>query len=105
MNKTIGVLSSTLSLIAVLLPTQNQPGAGLGDMLFLGPVRVWAAPAGPPPQEKKPQWKSREEYDAFQAMVNEKDPAKRVALGDAFLIKFGDTDFKDLAYTAQMGAY
>ena len=58
-----------------------------------------------PGAEKKPTWKSREEYDAFQAMGKETDPHKRVALASAVLQKYANSDFKDEAYVAQMTAY
>jgi len=55
--------------------------------------------------EKKPAWKSREEYDAFQAMAAEKDPNKQVSLAEAFLQKYSTSDFKDQAYQVEMGDY
>jgi tetratricopeptide (TPR) repeat protein len=59
-----------------------------------------------PGAEKKPSWKSNDEYLAFQAIVNAKDPNKQIAEAEAFLQKFGaTTDFKDQAYQVEMGAY
>lgn len=56
-------------------------------------------------QPKQPQWKSRDEYDAFQAMISEKDATKRISLIEAFLQKFGNSDFKDAAYVLMMQTY
>lgn len=56
-------------------------------------------------EEKKPQWKSREEYDAFQAMSAEKAPDKKIADAEAFLKKYDTSDFKYAAYLAEMQAY
>ncbi|MCL5006386.1 MAG: hypothetical protein M1404_07600 [Acidobacteria bacterium] len=63
------------------------------------------APVPAAADQKKPQWKSRAEYDAFEAFVNEKDPNKRLPLIQAFLQKFPDSDFKANAYVAEMQTY
>jgi len=59
----------------------------------------------PPQAAKTPQWKSREEYDAFNAMTTEKDPNKKIALAEAFLQKYSTSDFKDSAYLVEMQTY
>jgi len=60
-----------------------------------------------PPQAAAPakNWKSRDEYDAYSAMGNEKDPNKKISLAEAFLQKYTNSDFKDGAYMAEMQAY
>src|ERR1039458_3003235 len=58
-----------------------------------------------PPQAAAPQWKSRDEYDAFNAMTTEKDPNKKISLAEAFLQKYPNSDFKAQAYLAEMGVY
>jgi tetratricopeptide (TPR) repeat protein len=58
-----------------------------------------------PPQAAAPQWKSRDEYDAFNAMASEKDPNKKIALAEAFIQKYPTSDFKAQAYIAEMGTY
>jgi tetratricopeptide (TPR) repeat protein len=50
-------------------------------------------------------WKSRDEYDAFTAMNNEKDPNKKISLAEAFLQKFSNSDFRSGAYLAEMQGY
>ena len=52
-----------------------------------------------------PQWKSRDEYDAFNAMATEKDPNKKISLAEAFLQKYANSDFKDQAYLVEMQTY
>ncbi len=94
-------------------------------LVLLGSMAVWAKPVAArsagattalvPPhpmqagaqaaEEKKPQWKSREEYDAFQAVVAEKDPNKKVADAEAFLKKYETSDFKYAVYLTEMQAY
>jgi tetratricopeptide (TPR) repeat protein len=59
----------------------------------------------PPQAAAAPQWKSREEYDAFNAMTTEKDPNKKISLADAFLQKFPTSDFKSGAYLTEMQVY
>jgi tetratricopeptide (TPR) repeat protein len=86
---------------------------GLAQFVASAPLALAAAPAtsapalraAAEPQAKAPQWKSREEYDAFQAMSVEKDPNKRIALAQAILQKYTTSDFKDAAYVGMMGAY
>ena len=58
-----------------------------------------------PPQAAAPQWKSRDEYDAFNAMSSEKDPNKKLSLAEAFIQKYATSDFKAQAYVAEMGVY
>jgi tetratricopeptide (TPR) repeat protein len=58
-----------------------------------------------PPQAATPQWKSRDEYDAFNAMTTEKDPNKKISLAEAFLQKYPTSDFKAQVYLAEMGVY
>jgi len=77
--------------------------------------RVFAAPTGPriapgiPAAQagtaKQPQWKSREEYDAFQAILSKKDPTQMAAAADAFLQKYPNSDFRDQADLAKLQAY
>src|SRR5579863_8873473 len=43
---------------------------------------------------KGPQWKSRAEYDAFQAMLKGSTPQEKIQLADAFLQKYPTSDFK-----------
>ena len=104
MKKTTAILSFILLAALVLgAPSGPQPSDS-GKLLSIGPTCLWAA-SPPAPQEKKPQWKSRDEYDAYQAIVGEQDPNKKIQLAQAFLEKFKDSDFKDLAYLEVLGAY
>jgi tetratricopeptide (TPR) repeat protein len=58
-----------------------------------------------PPQAAAPQWKSRDEYDAYNAMTAEKDPNKKISLAEAFLTKYANSDFKSGAYLTEMQVY
>ncbi|MBZ5542394.1 MAG: tetratricopeptide repeat protein [Acidobacteriia bacterium] len=105
--KKITVLLTLTVLASFALPGRfGSPQAPRGTRLQFGPALAWAAsPQAPQEQAKSPQWKSREEYDAFQAMSNEKDLHKKITLADAFLQKYADTDFKDLVYVVMMQTY
>lgn len=61
--------------------------------------------AAPPQAAKAPQWKSREEYDAYNAMVTATDPAKKIQLAEAFLQKYPNSDFKAGALQTEMQVY
>lgn len=104
MKKTTAILSFTLLAALVLCAPSGPQPSDSGKLLSLGPTCLWAA-SPPAPQEKKPQWKSRDEYDAYQAIAGEQDPNKKIQLAQAFLEKFKDSDFKDLAYLEVLGAY
>jgi len=96
MKKTTRTLSFTRSIAVALLVAAAQT------------VVVAAAPAlGSPaaPQAKAANWKSQEEYQAFTAMANEKDPNRQIAAAQAFLEKFKDSDFKYAACLAMMQSY
>jgi tetratricopeptide (TPR) repeat protein len=106
MKKTTVLLTLTVLAGWALAGHLESPRAARGTLWQFGPALAWAAaPAAPQEAAKGPQWKSREEYDAFQAMATEKDPHKRISLGEAFLQKYTDSDFKDLADVTLMGAY
>lgn len=97
--------------ITVLLSFAAVAGwicAGSVGRTFAAPTDpnvVEGAPAAQAETPKKPQWKSREEYDAFQAILSKKDPAQMAAAADAFLQKYPNSDFKDQADLAKMQAY
>lgn len=66
---------------------------------------VAAQAAGEQQAEKKPAWKSRDEYDAFQKIVTATDPTAKVNDAEAFLQKYPSSDFKDQAYYLEMQSY
>jgi len=96
----------TLILPVVFVPHTGFARAARRIKVAAGlvPVRTWSAPPQAA-QAKTPGWKSRDEYDAFQAMATEKDPNKRISLAEAFLQKFANSDFKANAYVAMMQTY
>src|SRR5213592_2364550 len=105
MKKNLIILNSALIIGLVAGGAHGEPFTGAGKVLALmSPAAAADAPqqAG---EKKAPQWKSTEEYNAFQAAANEKDPRKKISLTEAFLGKYGDTDFKDLAYLQELAAY
>ena len=106
------VLPGLTALVGLVCLSTANAGAGAADAAWAGPAEAWSTTqdaAGGGGQQagaaKQPGWKSREEYDAFQAMANEKDPHKRIELAEAFITKYANSDFKDQAYQVEMGAY
>ncbi len=55
--------------------------------------------------QKPTTWSSREEYDQYEAFRTEKDPQKRIGLGEAFLQKFPNSFIKDGAYINLMQTF
>ncbi len=105
MKKTTALL--TLILVISLAPVMlaARPEAG-GAPVASGPaVSAPQEAAGGQQAPKQPGWKSRDEYEAFNAMANEKDLNKRISLAEAFIQKFSNSDFKATAYVAIMQSY
>ena len=94
----------TLTLLVTLSSgaTAVEPAKGSGRVSAITLVEHLQAP---PQAAAAKQWKSREEYDALMAAMNEKDPNKKIALAEAFVQKFSNSDYKDSAYLMEMQAY
>ena len=102
MRKTTAYWSFTL--LAGLLVMASVAHAAVGVPSIES--RVFARQLNAPPQAAKaPSWKSRDEYDAYMAMANEKDPNKRLQLAEAFLTKYANSDFKEGALVTEMQTY
>jgi len=61
--------------------------------------------AAPAAQAKGPQAKTQAEYTAYVAFFNEKDPVKKAAAGEKFIIDFKESDFIAASYTQIITAY
>lgn len=100
MKKRINVVMSLTVLAALACG-----GTALGASSPTVPVGLEQAQGGQPAgAAKAPGWKSRDEYDAFQAILSSKDPNSMIKAADAFLQKYPTSDFKDQAYLAKMQA-
>src|SRR5215468_9257158 len=75
-------------------------GVSLFAILILG---QWSLPSFG--QDKQPQAKTRQEYDAYLALYNEKEPAKKAEFGEKFITDFKESDFTPNAHTLIIGAY
>jgi tetratricopeptide (TPR) repeat protein len=104
MKKTTVLFSMIMLAGFVSLPSSSHAALSPQGMVMSSAA---ASPAGVPaaPQAKTPQWKSRAEYDAFQAFVKETDAKKRIPLIEAFIQKYPQSDFLANAYVAQMQTY
>jgi tetratricopeptide (TPR) repeat protein len=102
MRKTTALWNFTL--LASLLVSASVTRAAVRSQNLAG--RTFAHQLNAPPQAAQAKnWKSRDEYDAINAINNEKDPNKKISLAEAFLQKYANSDFKDVAYVAEMQAY
>jgi tetratricopeptide (TPR) repeat protein len=102
MKKTTALWSFTL-LVSLMVST-SVAQAAVRPQNVQG--RAFAHQLNAPPQAAQAKnWKSREEYDAFNAMATEKDLNKKLSLAEAFLQKFSNSDFKDGAYVVEMQTY
>jgi len=60
----------------------------------------------PPQAAYSARWQSREEYDAFKTMTQQrKNPEVQIALAEAFLQRFPRSDFRSGAYLTEMRCY
>ncbi len=105
MKKKTVLLGFALMAMTAFLGRVDFSAGRSGTTLSFGVGLAWAAGPQTEEEKKQPQWKSREEYDAFQAMATEQDPNKKISLADAFIEKFGDSDFKDLVYVQILAVY
>jgi len=90
-------------LVSLVVWTPAAPAAAKPHVQKVAFAYQWNAP----PQAAAPakNWKNRDEYDAYAAMANEKDPNKKISLAEAFLQKYASSDFKDGAYMQEYQAY
>jgi tetratricopeptide (TPR) repeat protein len=102
MNKTTALWTLTLLVSLSAGAAAAEVASRSARSVGLTPVSHMQAP---PQAAKQPQWKSREEYDAFNAMMTEKDLNKKISLAEAFLQKFSNSDFKSGAYLTEMQTY
>jgi tetratricopeptide (TPR) repeat protein len=102
MRKPIALWSFTLLVSLVVWTPAAQAAAKPQHVLRGASAYQWNAP---PQAAQAKSWKTRDEYDAFNAMATEKDPNKKISLAEAFLQKYSNSDFKDLAYVQEMQTY
>jgi tetratricopeptide (TPR) repeat protein len=102
MRKPTALWSFTLLVSLVVWTPAAQAAAKPQHVLRGAFAHQWNAP---PQAATAKNWKSREEYEAFNAMATEKDANKRISLAEAFLQKFSNSDFKDGAYVVEMQTY
>src|SRR5215470_14657669 len=89
--KRTGYLGMSLLLMLILV-VSALPGLGQA-----------AAPQAA--QANQPRAKTQPEYNAYLALYNEKDPAKKAELGEKFITDFKDSDFVPNAYKMIINAY
>jgi tetratricopeptide (TPR) repeat protein len=75
---------------------------GLSLLLILALGVPAFSQQAPAPQ---PQAKSQAEYNAYKALYDEMNPAKKAELGEKFLVDFKESDFVGQSYTMIIGAY
>src|SRR5271157_1734314 len=102
MRKSTALWSFTLLVSLVVWTPAAQAAAKPQHALRGAFACQWNAP---PQAAQAKNWKTRDEYDAFNAMATEKDANKRISLAEAFLQKFANSDFKDGAYVVEMQTY
>ena len=80
---------------------QQQPAAGQQPASGQAPAGQAAAPAG----KRQPQAKSKEEYNAYVALMGMTDPAGMEKASDDFVTKYPDSELKGAVYQRAMAAY
>ncbi len=107
MKKTTALWTLSLLISFCCAAAAAEPANRSGLPVPLNPMtRLEAAPqAAAGGQASGPQWKSRDEYDAYAAMAKETDADKQLSLAQAFIQKFPTSDFISGAYTVEMTVY
>ena len=95
----LGVAASLILGVVTALPAAARPA------LIQAAGAAQAAGAQQAGAAKGPQWKSRDEYDAFQAMSKETDPHKKITLAQGFIQKYATSDYKGEAYALMIQSY
>ena len=104
MRKSTALWSFTL-LVSLVVWTPAAQAATKPQQVLRGAFAYqWNAPPQAA-QAKKPEWKSTEEAQAYYAMANEKDLNKKASLGEAFLQKYANSDFRGNVYLVMMQTY
>jgi hypothetical protein len=102
MRKPTALWSFTLLVSLVVWTPAAQAAAEPQHVLRGAFAHQWNAP---PQAAQAKNWKTRDEYDAFNAMATEKDANEKISLAEAFLQKYSNSDFKDAAYVMEMQTY
>jgi hypothetical protein len=105
MKKTTVLLSMMLLAGSACMPSSLSAAGKLNGTLMLNSAAASPVPVPAAPQAKQQQWKSRAEYDDFQAFVKETDAQGRIKLIQAFIAKYPSSDFLANAYVAEMQTY
>jgi len=102
MKTTTALWTLTLLVSLACGATAGEHANRSGHSAGLIPVDRMEAP---PQAAATPQWKSRDEYDAYNAMATATDPDKKISLAEAFVQKYPTSDFKSGAYLTEMQVY
>ncbi len=110
MKRIFSLLGVCLLVSATAAAVLGKPLSGITKRFLNGAASIKGAPTGVPAGQaaapaKQPQWKSRDEYDAFQAIQKATSPQQKISLANAFLQKYPASDFKAQADILKVQAY
>jgi hypothetical protein len=97
-------LTFILLLNLPLCPIATRAAESHSNTASFRPFAAWSAPAQAA-QGNQRHAKIQAESDALRAMGDEKDPGKKLALANAFLKQYPDSEMLYLAHTEEMVAY
>ena len=80
-----------------------RPMAGSARISTLSPAGAW--PAGPQAAQNQPTWGSTEEYNAWKAAADAKDPHKKIELSEAFMKTYPKSPFFYYGFIEEIKAY
>jgi tetratricopeptide (TPR) repeat protein len=103
-------MKKTTVLWILTLLVSLSAGAAAAEVAGRAARSVWLTPVShlqAPPQaaQAKPTWSGSEEYQAWQAVIAEKNPSKLIPLGEAFLQKYPNSPGKATVLGVLMSAY
>ncbi|HZD32947.1 MAG TPA: hypothetical protein VE779_14955, partial [Candidatus Angelobacter sp.] len=95
-------MKSTVAIIALALAATAAMGQASGTSAPAPPAPAGAAAV---PVQHQPQAKSKEEFEAYNAAASKTDPAQVEAAADEFVVKFPNSELKELLYSRAMNMY
>src|ERR1700719_2430748 len=103
--KRAAAIFGMLAVSSLLAAQQQQPAPTQSNQPAQGATQSGASATAPPPGKRPPQAKTQPEFDAYNAVANQKDPAALEKAADDFAAKFPESELRALLYKASMRGY
>src|SRR6516164_3157895 len=96
------IVLGLLAVAALAVAQQPAPGSQKPSDGAPGAAQQGAAAPAPPQGKRPPQAKTQPEFDAYNAVASQKDPAAVEKAADDFAAKYPDSELRALLYKSSM---